>query len=153
MTQRVQEIPPRTTKEEYFWFIMPKKPKKIYKKKEVKEIHNISLVETEEQKEIVNNNLFVVISVAKKKKKRNSSIKSLSRMKAREKKNAVKHCESCLYSDKDLEVHHIDSNPLNNDIWNLVKLCVVCHYEIHKDEPVWKIMYSRLVKKWFITNS
>lgn len=139
MVQRVQEIPPRTNKEEFYWFVMPEKPKKRYKKKE--EIYNKKL-------KLLHNTPLVMFTAIKK-KKRNSSIKRLSRMKAREKKNTVKHCESCLYNGKDLEVHHIDKNPLNNDIWNLVKLCVVCHYEIHKDEPIWRIMYLRLIKKWF----
>ena len=35
-------------------------------------------------------------------------------------------CFVC-YSDKPLDVHHIDRNTNNNEEWNLVSLCRVCH--------------------------
>lgn len=39
-------------------------------------------------------------------------------------------CEMC-GSDKNVDVHHKDGNPQNNDISNLQRLCRSCHYRIH----------------------
>jgi len=43
-------------------------------------------------------------------------------------------CEMCGYDEFDfcIDVHHIDNNPLNNDISNLQVLCVICHRCVHK---------------------
>lgn len=43
-------------------------------------------------------------------------------------------CDSCGYNEYDfcLDIHHIDYNPLNNDIGNLALLCVMCHRSLHK---------------------
>jgi len=32
-----------------------------------------------------------------------------------------------------LQVHHIDENPGNNDLENLIPLCAVCHLKIEKE--------------------
>lgn len=41
-------------------------------------------------------------------------------------------CALCGYATEVcLDVHHIDSNRLNNDISNLVILCPTCHREVH----------------------
>jgi hypothetical protein len=37
----------------------------------------------------------------------------------------------CNGDKKDLEVHHIDGNPLNNSQSNLITLCVLCHKYFH----------------------
>ena len=39
-------------------------------------------------------------------------------------------CEIC-GSDQNVDVHHIDGNPQNNDLSNLQRLCRKCHYRIH----------------------
>jgi len=36
-------------------------------------------------------------------------------------------------SGYDVQVHHIDENIRNNDIGNLMPLCILCHAEIHPD--------------------
>ena len=48
--------------------------------------------------------------------------------------NKPKICEICNYDEHDfcLDIHHIDENPLNNDINNLAVLCVMCHRKLHK---------------------
>jgi hypothetical protein len=45
-----------------------------------------------------------------------------------------KECELCGYNEYDfcLDVHHLDENPLNNEIDNLAVLCVICHRKLHK---------------------
>lgn len=45
-----------------------------------------------------------------------------------------KKCEICGYDEYDfnLDVHHYDENPLNNDLSNLKVLCVMCHRKLHK---------------------
>ena len=40
-----------------------------------------------------------------------------------------------------LHIHHIDFNPLNNDVYNLEVLCVLCHRRVHN-----KIMYENYLK-------
>ena len=39
-------------------------------------------------------------------------------------------CKNCGF-DRFLHVHHIDRNPENNDIENLVLLCIYCHIKEH----------------------
>ncbi len=45
-----------------------------------------------------------------------------------------KKCEICGYHEYDfcLDIHHKDENPNNNDIKNLLVLCVICHRKYHK---------------------
>lgn len=45
-----------------------------------------------------------------------------------------KRCEVCGFDEYDfcLDIHHIDENPQNNDLENLVILCVICHRKHHK---------------------
>ena len=42
--------------------------------------------------------------------------------------------DKCGYDDYDelLDVHHIDMNRMNNNLENLIILCVRCHYAIHR---------------------
>jgi len=42
----------------------------------------------------------------------------------------IKCCQECI-STRILEVHHIDGNPFNNKLTNLVKLCKACHIKKH----------------------
>ena len=39
-------------------------------------------------------------------------------------------CEIC-GSNKNVDVHHIDGNPQNNDLSNLMRLCRSCHLKAH----------------------
>lgn len=57
-------------------------------------------------------------------------------------------CQKC-GSTNDLHVHHIKyrSEGGSNDISNLITLCEECHYEIHKDEPVGKIMKKHMAMR------
>lgn len=131
----VQKIPPRQTKEQFDKFVYKDKPKKKYRK-----IDKVII-----QKLTVDTPVLAMIKEKKKPKKK--SIKSKSRKRARDIKKDVTYCEWCNRDDIPLEVHHKDCNPLNNNELNLVKLCCVCHYEVHKDDAVWKIMYKRIMDK------
>ena len=76
------------------------------------------------------------------KKKRNKIQRNISR----KLKELVDKCEEC-WDDKILQVHHIDKNPKNNSIDNLVKLCLYCHMKKHEWEPVYNLMkklYNKL---------
>ena len=48
----------------------------------------------------------------------------------REYKRDENCCEFCGEDDK-LEVHHLDENRDNNDVDNLVKVCITCHGRLH----------------------
>lgn len=41
-------------------------------------------------------------------------------------------CQIC-QSEGNIEVHHIDADRTNNDIDNLIPLCMSCHVQIHKE--------------------
>lgn len=41
-------------------------------------------------------------------------------------------CSKCYGPDHDVQVHHIDGNPANNDDENLIVLCLNCHSEIER---------------------
>ena len=41
-------------------------------------------------------------------------------------------CQSCGLISTSNHVHHIDSNPQNNDVFNLCPLCSDCHKLVHK---------------------
>jgi len=45
-----------------------------------------------------------------------------------------KKCEVCGYDEYDfcLDIHHIDKDPKNNKLENLIVLCVICHRKHHK---------------------
>ena len=45
-----------------------------------------------------------------------------------------KQCEICGYNEYDfcLDIHHVDNNPINNEILNLAVLCCMCHKKLHK---------------------
>lgn len=75
------------------------------------------------------------------KKKRNKIKRNISR----KLKESISFCEEC-WDDKILQVHHIDKNPQNNSIDNLVKLCLYCHMKKHEWEPVYNLM-KKLLKK------
>lgn len=57
-------------------------------------------------------------------------VRKTQRAEARRLKFSVDCCEVCS-SRKRLEVHHIDENPANNEIDNLIKLCYTCHQKVH----------------------
>lgn len=42
-------------------------------------------------------------------------------------------CTIC-ESTRDIEVHHVDGNPVNNDLENLIPVCGNCHKDIHNGE-------------------
>ena len=44
--------------------------------------------------------------------------------------NFNKRCCRC-GSDVDIEIHHIDENPKNNSIINLITMCKRCHRPFH----------------------
>ncbi|MBG55555.1 MAG: HNH endonuclease [Deltaproteobacteria bacterium] len=44
-----------------------------------------------------------------------------------------KNCRNSKKSDSVLQVHHIDANPGNNDLENLIPLCATCHLKIEKE--------------------
>ena len=45
-----------------------------------------------------------------------------------------KKCEFCNYCEFEqcLDIHHIDANPSNNLLENLIILCVMCHRKVHR---------------------
>lgn len=49
----------------------------------------------------------------------------------------------------DLQVHHLiyRANGGNDELDNLISLCVICHYDVHKNETVGNIMKKRLISK------
>ncbi len=44
-----------------------------------------------------------------------------------------KDCRNANDPDSVLQVHHIDENPGNNDLENLIPLCAACHLKIEKE--------------------
>ena len=40
-------------------------------------------------------------------------------------------CQLCGEKEKRREIHHIDGNPFNNDLTNLMRLCYTCHKAQH----------------------
>lgn len=47
-------------------------------------------------------------------------------------------CEKCGKTGK-LDIHHIDENPNNNNLDNLMCLCRSCHMKIHHPKPICKV--------------
>ena len=44
-----------------------------------------------------------------------------------------KNCRNSKKANSILQVHHIDENPGNNDLENLIPLCAACHLKIEKE--------------------
>ena len=44
-----------------------------------------------------------------------------------------KNCKDHDHTQDQLQVHHIDENPANNEITNLIPLCAKCHLQIEKE--------------------
>ena len=44
-----------------------------------------------------------------------------------------KNCRNSKNAESVLQVHHIDGNPQNNDLENLIPLCASCHLQIEKE--------------------
>ena len=44
-----------------------------------------------------------------------------------------KDCRNSKHAQSVLQVHHIDENPGNNDLGNLIPLCAACHLKIEKE--------------------
>lgn len=85
---------------------------------------------------------IIAIDARSKKRKRTK----VSRKESRLLKDDIKECEEC-WSDKILQVHHIDKNAKNNDISNLQKLCLVCHLKKHEWDKVYRLMAKALKQK------
>jgi endogenous inhibitor of DNA gyrase (YacG/DUF329 family) len=73
-------------------------------------------------------------------KQKQSAIKKRGFIKGRDLKKQLKlirnlYCDVCNYKEYDfcLDVHHLDHNPLNNEISNLAVLCCICHRKLHKN--------------------
>lgn len=47
-------------------------------------------------------------------------------------------CEIC-GSNKNVDVHHKDGNPMNNSIENLQRLCRSCHTKVHRPQKICSI--------------
>ena len=43
------------------------------------------------------------------------------------------HCTDLALPEKRLQVHHIDENPANNALENLIPLCATCHLQIEHE--------------------
>jgi len=50
--------------------------------------------------------------------------------------------QECL--PRKLSVHHIDYNKENNDIYNLISLCGICHSKTQKDRKYWTKYFQKL---------
>ena len=88
-----------------------------------------------------------IIKIDEHRDKLKSKRKKIQRNISRKIKESVKSCEEC-WSDKILQVHHIDKNPKNNNEDNLIKLCLYCHMKKHEWEPVHNLMKKLLNKLW-----
>jgi 5-methylcytosine-specific restriction endonuclease McrA len=49
--------------------------------------------------------------------------------------NSYRHLDSVIRRKLSAQVHHIDSNPANNDLSNLICLCAGCHLRMHRHRP------------------
>ena len=47
-----------------------------------------------------------------------------------------KDCRNSKNAESVLQVHHIDENPGNNELENLIPLCAACHLKIEKEARV-----------------
>lgn len=84
-------------------------------------------------------NKFRINSNSLKKKLFNNKIKELK-------------CEICLNTEWlnkpiALDLHHIDKNPLNNNLENLLIVCPNCHRAEHKKTNVKKIVKPKIIKE------
>lgn len=52
----------------------------------------------------------------------------------------IRECQLCWDKKWPFHIHHIDKDKENNNIQNLIKLCIDCHREQHK----WEIAYNIL---------
>jgi len=55
--------------------------------------------------------------------------------------------DNCIFcgSKKSLEIHHIDANPKNNDIKNLLRICCKCHRVLHS--KIYNKIFSPEIRK------
>lgn len=83
------------------------------------------------------------ISKKRKRKKSGRSVPKDLREQILERDNF--RCQSC-GDDNHLQVHHIKHrcDGGSNSPDNLITLCEKCHYEMHKDEPVGKLMKKHM---------
>lgn len=58
----------------------------------------------------------------------------------------IKKCEVC-GKEEDTNLHHIDRNPKNNDLYNLKILCNKCHGQYHSIDK--RNRYCRTCLKFF----
>ncbi len=70
-------------------------------------------------------------------KKNRTSIPKANKIRAELQKEISSICPFCDNSDVGhFEIHHIDENPANNEIDNLILLCPICHSKITKADIV-----------------
>lgn len=70
--------------------------------------------------------------------RRKDKVKSYQTLKIRLLKSRGKACERCGYHKYEiLQIHHRDSNRLNNTMHNLELVCPNCHFEEHYLEKSW----------------
>ena len=63
-------------------------------------------------------------------------------------KSLINECKVCGIKDKRiLIIHHIDHNRKNNDVSNLVCLCLNCHFLVHHDENIGKRLQKAQIQR------
>lgn len=62
--------------------------------------------------------------------------------------NSDKTCCVCRNPDRKVQIHHIDSNPVNNKVSNLAVLCNDCHSEAHTNHAFTRNLTPELIKKY-----
>ena len=58
-----------------------------------------------------------------------------------------KDCRNSKNAESVLQVHHIDENPGNNDLENLIPLCAACHLKIEKEARLHAPYFSSVACK------
>lgn len=57
-------------------------------------------------------------------------------------------CPLCSNQGLPMQIHHIDENPENNDLDNLIPLCLTCHSKVHLKSQMGTIYTPALLKKY-----
>lgn len=89
-------------------------------------------------------------------KKTRTKIPQLAKLKANLQKEIDSICPFCGNDEVGhFEIHHIDENPSNNEISNLLMLCPICHSKITKGDILQQEVYKKkilLITSTNITN-